>query len=516
MLSSPVRPAPLTARSSLDDGELDPWAASDDGGGGGESSDPETIVARRPPAPTPPPIAETLDLDPALDPPDPAPRRTPSNLKLRGSPRIGGPGGPGAASSSTLRSPALPSASAPRTPASPAASAPGALGGMGKGVPRATSHPLALDELALGLRNGTLDGKIASLRLDERDDDDVSDVSRPNLRRLTSEMDRAVAESQGSSASASERGSVDLLRVAAEVEVIVHQIKQGESLPGIALRYGIELGTLRKANKMWPSDPLHLRTHLYVPLDACRPTAKGDTMVRAGGQVTIVPRRAGENGEGSSSSGASNGAGSSAAAAAHDGGVTLDIVRLPASQLRFFPGQRREPSGRHSSRSLDNEVGRSADSVRALSATERAARRQRARTHAGTFSPDDPLPPPPGKSTKRVVRLRPPRELAPAPAAGEQSLATRLSMLFSVAPPPAHPAAAAASASSPRVSSTGGSRPTSGASTPSYHPAVPAVELEMDARAVPRRTDVRPEDLRRMASAGGHIKPRKPTDKKRD
>lgn len=239
-------------------------------------------------------------------------------------------------------------------------------------------------------------------------------------------------------------------------------------------------------------------------------------MVRAGGQVTIVPRRTsvvaeGENGEGSSSS-SSNGASSSHDAA----GVTLDIVRLPASQLRFFPGQRREPSGRHGSRSLDNEVGRSADSVRAMSATERAARRQRARTHGGTFSPDDPLPPA-GKSTKRVVRLRPPRELAPAPDAGEQSLATRLSMLFSVAPPPAHPAAVA-TASSPRVSSTGGSRPTSGASTPSYHPqaAAAAVELEMDARAVPRRTDVRPEDLRRMASAGGHIKPRRPTDKKRD
>lgn len=215
MLSSTARPAPPTARSSLDDGELDPWAASDDNG---ESSDPETIVARRQPASTAP-IAEALDLDPALDPPDPAPRRTPSNLKLRGSPRIGGP--------TTSLSPALASASAPRTPASPAPSAPGALG---KGVPRATSHPLALDELALGLRNGTLDGKIASLRLDERDDDDVSDVSRPNLRRLTSEMDRAVAESQGSSASASERGSVDLLRVAAEVEVIVHQVRLGRAV----------------------------------------------------------------------------------------------------------------------------------------------------------------------------------------------------------------------------------------------------------------------------------------------
>ncbi|KAL1405118.1 hypothetical protein Q8F55_008741 [Vanrija albida] len=479
MLSTSTRrpPAPPSARSSLEHSELDPWADQDSGS---EGSEPETVVARGVPA--------ALDLDPALDPPDPAPapapepapRRVPSNIKLRGSPRQ---------ASAAAFSPRI--SSALRTPASPAASAPGALG---KGVPRATSHPLALDELALGLRNGTLDGKIASLRLEEGgdDSDDVSDVSRPNLRRLTSEMDRAVAESQGSSASASERGSVDVLRVAKEVEVIVHQ-----------------LATLRKANKMWPSDPLHLRTHLYVPLDACRPTAKGDAIVREGGQVRLVPRRAsGANGESST-----NGEGSSSGDAAATAAVVLDIVRLPASQLRFFPHQQRGEASR-SHRSLDSEVGRSADSVRAMSASERAARRQRARTHTGHFVPDDPLPP--ARGSKRVVRLRPPRELTPEIA--EPSLARRLSMLFSVAPPPAHPPPLPPQLrqGSPRGPGPG-SVPTSGASTPAYPAPAPAVELEMDARAVPRRTDVRPEDLVRMAASGGHIKPtRRPTDKKRD
>jgi hypothetical protein len=59
-------------------------------------------------------------------------------------------------------------------------------------------------------------------------DTDISDVSRPALRRATSITERAVAESQEQSRCGSEvgssRGSVDLAR--AEVEVIVHQVRQ--------------------------------------------------------------------------------------------------------------------------------------------------------------------------------------------------------------------------------------------------------------------------------------------------
>jgi hypothetical protein len=56
---------------------------------------------------------------------------------------------------------------------------------------------------------------------------DLSDVSRPALRRLTSETERQVAES---SRSGSERGSLDLLRMsvadpgAEEVEVLIHHV----------------------------------------------------------------------------------------------------------------------------------------------------------------------------------------------------------------------------------------------------------------------------------------------------
>jgi len=96
--------------------------------------------------------------------------------------------------------------------------------------------------------------------------DVLGDVSRPALMRLTSETERQVAES---SRSGSERGSLDLLRMstsnagagAEEVEVLIHkvnqtrlfqdsatltfQVKADESMPGIALLYGIDVSLLR-------------------------------------------------------------------------------------------------------------------------------------------------------------------------------------------------------------------------------------------------------------------------------
>lgn len=70
----------------------------------------------------------------------------------------------------------------------------------------------------------------------------LGDVSRPALRRLTTETERQVAEgsmsgrSDGGSAGASARGSLDMLRMstpggaeggngAGEVEVLIHQVR---------------------------------------------------------------------------------------------------------------------------------------------------------------------------------------------------------------------------------------------------------------------------------------------------
>ncbi|ORX40522.1 hypothetical protein BD324DRAFT_677980 [Kockovaella imperatae] len=268
--------------------------------------------------------------------------------------------------------------------------------------------------------------------------------SRPTLSRLLSETERQVAESSTSGAS-STRGSLDLLRMskAEEVEVFVHQVKQSESLAGIALLYGIELPTLRKVNKLWPSDPVHLRTHLYVPLDACRWNKAKETFSRGPGegQATLTPKNA--------SHGKGKGRAQEPLIDHFDGSRSsmdtvrpsdpqsprvLDIVRVPSSQLSFFPkskGSSARPSLDMQRKSLDNSKLR-----RSVSLSSKAFGpdiHHDLSTLPSAFKPPDPPSLPPLPTRSKTVRLRPP--VAQLPPRSE-SLADKLSSLFTVPPPP--------------------------------------------------------------------------------
>ncbi|KAH0828188.1 hypothetical protein J3R83DRAFT_3891 [Lanmaoa asiatica] len=48
------------------------------------------------------------------------------------------------------------------------------------------------------------------------------------------------------------------------------QVGPKDSFAGVALRYGVSIAALRRANQLWPSDPIHLRTELLIP--------RGDTL----------------------------------------------------------------------------------------------------------------------------------------------------------------------------------------------------------------------------------------------
>ncbi|KAF7305882.1 Peptidoglycan-binding domain-containing protein 1 [Mycena chlorophos] len=52
-----------------------------------------------------------------------------------------------------------------------------------------------------------------------------------------------------------------------EKVVLVHEVSSKDSLAGIALKYGITLADLRRANSLWSSDSIHLRKVLYIPID---------------------------------------------------------------------------------------------------------------------------------------------------------------------------------------------------------------------------------------------------------
>ncbi|KAG9309222.1 hypothetical protein JVU11DRAFT_10701 [Chiua virens] len=46
---------------------------------------------------------------------------------------------------------------------------------------------------------------------------------------------------------------------------ITHSVGPTDSFAGVALRYGVSIAALRRANQLWPSDPIHLRTELLIP-----------------------------------------------------------------------------------------------------------------------------------------------------------------------------------------------------------------------------------------------------------
>lgn len=117
----------------------------------------------------------------------------------------------------------------------------------------------------------------------------------------------------------------------------------------------------------------------------------------------------------------------------------LDVVRIPSSQLRFFP---RAQSGRHdvndTRRSMD-EVDQAITSRRDSSTTEGGSIQNNLNIlprHLQSKTADPPNPPPPPKS--KMVKLRPPQATLPK-STSSTTLTSRLASLFDVPPPPLQP-----------------------------------------------------------------------------
>ena len=91
------------------------------------------------------------------------------------------------------------------------------------------------------------------------------------------------------------------------------QVTATDSLQGVSLKYGISMADLRKANQMWPSDSIHLRKSLNIPVGKASKLKNLSLDARMEVQET-----------GSSSSTASLES-------------TPGIRRVPASRLSFFP-----------------------------------------------------------------------------------------------------------------------------------------------------------------------------------
>ncbi|KIY50163.1 hypothetical protein FISHEDRAFT_71779 [Fistulina hepatica ATCC 64428] len=101
---------------------------------------------------------------------------------------------------------------------------------------------------------------------------DNGHVTRPHLRQLTDSflVDIAPNERTGDTRFASSSGHEETL-------AIVHEVQKDDTFARVALRYGITISDLRRANQLWNNDPIHMRKMLYIPVHlASRVSATAD------------------------------------------------------------------------------------------------------------------------------------------------------------------------------------------------------------------------------------------------
>ncbi|KAI0326384.1 hypothetical protein GY45DRAFT_1374000 [Cubamyces sp. BRFM 1775] len=151
--------------------------------------------------------------------------------------------------------------------------------------------------------------------------------TRPTMRRLLS-LDEDTGDARERSHEREREGETRRGKER-EMLVIVHEVQPTDSLAGVALKYGISLADLRRANQLWPSDPIHLRDTLYIPIDKAR-------------HMKHLVLDALQNGDSASRPDCSDAADRPDASTSQTqrqpeqtGKYTLR--RVPASQLSFFP-----------------------------------------------------------------------------------------------------------------------------------------------------------------------------------
>jgi len=77
-------------------------------------------------------------------------------------------------------------------------------------------------------------------------------------------------------------------------DVIRHTVGPNDSFAGLALRYGVSIAAIRRANQLWPSDPIHLRTEILItrrdaPRSSCKPIPLGVTDSSLGSTAEPAP-----------------------------------------------------------------------------------------------------------------------------------------------------------------------------------------------------------------------------------
>ena len=224
------------------------------------------------------------------------------------------------------------------------------------------------------------------------------------------------------------------------VLVYLHHVKIGDTLAGLTIRYSCQPAILRRANRMWPNDPIQSRKLIMVPVDACSVKGKkvdgphvtteqrdllGDSIFETAQDPTQQSNGCSDHPFQTTSPTASSTHPDDDPPWKHDSWVLLpndktptEIVRLPRQDLGYFPRARRKSltqSGLSTPRTTSLDLARSATApplatppatkhARAASRTPPPAAGRRASSSlargrsasaAGSSAGASPPPPPP-------------------------------------------------------------------------------------------------------------------------
>ncbi|BGP32615.1 hypothetical protein JCM10296v2_004396 [Rhodotorula toruloides] len=220
---------------------------------------------------------------------------------------------PTASSSSLLVSPTVSRPPSPRlvsrvsTPNGAGSSAGGGIRSRRSPLP----HPTTLAEVEAGAATSSVAAPSSAGGLVE------PDVTRPSLKRATNDalgvLDGVRGESddgrgEGYVLKTDRKGKGKARECARtngaggtkEREVIVHKVQKTDTFASISLQYGITPQALRTSNRLWPSDPLFLRSELLIPLDLCNLPSSSFGVERIAreenGDLTVWEKQAREGG----------------------------------------------------------------------------------------------------------------------------------------------------------------------------------------------------------------------------
>ncbi|EAU91071.1 LysM domain-containing protein [Coprinopsis cinerea okayama7 len=150
-------------------------------------------------------------------------------------------------------------------------------------------------------------------------------ITRPHLSRAV--QSSSVDSSLFGGSSDTDDGYPTLKEPHTEVLVTT-----SDSLAGVSLKYGIDLTELRKANQLWPNDSIHLRETLFIPLH--RASRAHEYVVRSpSASTTDITLES----SGASTHSANSLTHSEPTPPSSTSSTGTNVLRVPVSQLSFFP-----------------------------------------------------------------------------------------------------------------------------------------------------------------------------------